>query len=70
MIGITASFVFCYLIPPKVTQKETVRRTYAKVLREMGGVVCQLLSFSNTKPGAGRPPRSIIANISALRWVS
>lgn len=40
LIGITAAWIWTY-VPPKSTQKETVRQTYATVIGETGGVLCQ-----------------------------
>ncbi|KAL8292379.1 hypothetical protein RQP46_001845 [Phenoliferia psychrophenolica] len=68
LIGITAAWLWAYL-PPTSTQKETVRMTYAKVIGETGGVLCQVLSFANCKEDGAKPPKQIIANISALREI-
>ncbi|KAK4700228.1 hypothetical protein P7C70_g6023, partial [Phenoliferia sp. Uapishka_3] len=66
LIGITAAWLWAYL-PPKSTQKETVRQTYAKVIGETGGVLCQVLSFANCKADKAKPPKQILKNIAALR---
>ncbi|KAM0749705.1 hypothetical protein T439DRAFT_326581 [Meredithblackwellia eburnea MCA 4105] len=66
LIGITAAWLWAYL-PPRSTQKETVRKTYAKVIGETGGVLCQILSFANCKDGPTSPPKQIVANLAALR---
>lgn len=55
-------------VPPTITQKETVRRTYAKVIAEMGGTLCQIISFSNLRDDHPVvPPQLILQNIAALR---
>ena len=41
--------------------------TYAKVIEETGGVLCQVLSFANCKEDGAKPPKQIVANIAALR---
>ncbi|KAK4050247.1 hypothetical protein OIV83_003568 [Microbotryomycetes sp. JL201] len=67
LIGISIAFVGAYL-PPKVTQKGTIRKTYAKVALQLGGVVCQVLSFALCKENrVTRPPKSVVKRITALR---
>ncbi|ORY69419.1 hypothetical protein BCR35DRAFT_307980 [Leucosporidium creatinivorum] len=65
-IGISVAFIAAYL-PPKVTQKGTVRRTYSKVIGQLGSVTCQILSFANLKEDGAKAPRQIIANLTTLR---
>ncbi|KAM0786302.1 hypothetical protein ACM66B_001780 [Microbotryomycetes sp. NB124-2] len=67
LIGISIAFVGAYL-PPKVTQKGTIRKTYAKVALQLGGVLCQVLSFALCKENkVTKPPRSVVKRITALR---
>ncbi|GAA5991944.1 hypothetical protein JCM11641_001599 [Rhodosporidiobolus odoratus] len=66
MIGISIAFVGAFL-PPATRQKVTIRRTYAKVISRMGGLIAQILSFANTKKGPVKPPKVIINNLTALR---
>ncbi|GAA5893885.1 hypothetical protein JCM5296_004627 [Sporobolomyces johnsonii] len=66
MIGISIAFVWTY-VPPKTTQKTSIRRTYARCVEKMGGVMCQILSFANTKTKPAKPPKVIVKNISMLR---
>lgn len=64
--GPQVAFVVAY-IPPSVTQKGTIRRTYAKVTGRLGGTLCQILSFANCKQGVRKPPRQIMKDLATLR---
>lgn len=64
--SLAVAFIAAYL-PPKVTQKGTVRRTYSKVIGQLGSVTCQVLSFANLKDDGAKAPRQIIANLTTLR---
>ncbi|GAA5921957.1 hypothetical protein JCM1841_005015 [Sporobolomyces salmonicolor] len=66
MIGISIAFVWTY-IPPKTTQKVSIRRTYARCVDQLGGVMCQILSFANTKTKPTKPPKIIVKNLAMLR---
>lgn len=66
MIGITVAFIWSFL-PPKATQKETVRKTYANVTKQLGTSLCQVVSYANCKKDKMPPPKVIVKNISALR---
>ncbi|KAI5478848.1 hypothetical protein MNV49_004580 [Pseudohyphozyma bogoriensis] len=66
MIGITVAYIGA-LLPPKATQKETIRKTYGRVIAEMGGILCQVVSFANCKEDGAKAPKQIIKNIAALR---
>lgn len=66
MIGITAAFLWSFL-PPKVTQKERVRKTYANVVKELGTAICQVVSFANCKKDDSPAPKVVVKNIGALR---
>ncbi|GAA5957141.1 hypothetical protein JCM21900_003109 [Sporobolomyces salmonicolor] len=66
MIGISIAFVWTY-IPPKTTQKVSIRRTYARCVDKLGGVMCQILSFANTKTKPTKPPKVIVKNLAMLR---
>ncbi|CEQ41511.1 SPOSA6832_03240 [Sporobolomyces salmonicolor] len=60
------AFVWTY-IPPKTTQKVSIRRTYARCVDQLGGVMCQILSFANTKTKPTKPPKVIVKNLAMLR---
>lgn len=68
MLGITIAFIAVF-IPPKTTQKEVIRHTYAKTIGYTGDLFCQVLSFANCKGDKtlARPPRSIIKALQTLR---
>lgn len=51
-----------------MTQKGTVRRTYSKVIGQIGTALCQAVSYAHLKgDGARKPPPQIIANLGTLR---
>lgn len=65
-IGIAIAFVLSYL-PPKVTQKGTVRRTYSKVIGQVGTAIAQVVSYAHLKGTVSKPPPRIIQNLALLR---
>lgn len=65
-LGITIAFIAAFL-PPRVTQKATIRRTYANVIGRMGGVLCQILSHAHVKGDTSRTPKLIVQNLAVLR---
>ncbi|GAA5894372.1 hypothetical protein JCM6882_007642 [Rhodosporidiobolus microsporus] len=66
MIGISIAFVWGF-VPPATRQKVTIRRTYAKVIGRTGDLICQILSFANTKDEPVKAPKVIVNNLTALR---
>lgn len=64
--SLKVAFLTAYL-PPKVTQKGSVRRTYSKVIAQIGYLTCQVLSFANLKEDRAKAPRAIIKSITTLR---
>ncbi len=68
MIGISIAFLAC-LIPPRTTQKQAVRSTYAKTFGYTGDLVCQVLSFASCKGDTKitKPPQPVIKTIQGLR---
>ncbi|KAK4049887.1 hypothetical protein OIO90_005276 [Microbotryomycetes sp. JL221] len=67
MIGTSIAFVGAYL-PPKATQKGTIRKTYAKVAHQLGGILCQVLSFGLCKDNkVTKSPKGIVKRITGLR---
>ncbi|SCZ92065.1 BZ3500_MvSof-1268-A1-R1_Chr5-3g08313 [Microbotryum saponariae] len=66
-LGVVIAFLVAF-IPPKVTQKKAIRKTYANVINSMGGVFCQIVSFAACKEdGSGARPTIILKNLAALR---
>ncbi|GAA5833075.1 hypothetical protein JCM11251_006506 [Rhodosporidiobolus azoricus] len=66
MIGISIAFVWAF-VPPATRQKVTIRRAYAKVIARSGDLICQILSFANTKDKPVKAPKVIVNNLTALR---
>ncbi|SCV72848.1 BQ2448_4385 [Microbotryum intermedium] len=66
-LGVVIAFLVAF-IPPKVTQKKAIRKTYANVINSMGGVFCQIVSFAACKEdGSSARPTIILKNLAALR---
>ena len=67
LIGIAIAFVGAFL-PPKSTQKTTIRRTYAATLDAGAAILFRVISLNvNKQQPMQRLPNSVIKNITATR---
>lgn len=70
LIGISIAFLGAFL-PPRSTQKTTIRRTYARTLEANASILFRVISLNVGKEKAmQRLPNSVIQNITATRYVA